>query len=94
MILLPTIPESIPEKRPKTVKESKLRFFWNRNQHSPILYLETGALFPVQLLPELLVGFDVGVRDPGEVVRAEEEDEVHHLLRDLGPNSTEEKNVA
>ena len=27
----PTIPESIPEKRPKTVKESELRFFWNRN---------------------------------------------------------------
>ena len=28
---LPTIPESIPEKRPKTVKESELRLFWNQN---------------------------------------------------------------
>ena len=27
-------PESIPEKRPKTVKELELRFFWNRNRHS------------------------------------------------------------
>ena len=31
----PTIPESIPEKMPKTVKESELRFFWNLNQRSP-----------------------------------------------------------
>ena len=31
----PTIPESIPEKRPKTVKELELQLFWNRNRHSP-----------------------------------------------------------
>ena len=26
---------TIPEKRPKTVEESELLFFWNRNRHSP-----------------------------------------------------------
>ena len=31
----PTIPESIQEKRPEAVKEWELRFFWNRNRHSP-----------------------------------------------------------
>ena len=33
-----TIPESIPENRPKMAKESELLFFWNRNQHSPNRY--------------------------------------------------------
>ena len=43
-ILLANIPESIPEKRPKTVKESELRFFWNRNRHSPsLLYLSLAS---------------------------------------------------
>ena len=31
----PTIPESIPEKMPKMAKELELRFFLNRNRHSP-----------------------------------------------------------
>ena len=31
----PTIPKSIPEERPKTVKESELWFYWNWNRHSP-----------------------------------------------------------
>ena len=35
ILFWPTILESIPEKRPKTVKESELQFFWNQNRHSP-----------------------------------------------------------
>ena len=34
----PTIPESIPENRPKMAKESELLFFWNQNPHSPNRY--------------------------------------------------------
>ena len=40
----------IPEKRPKTVKEMELRFFWNRNQHSPSTKRALGVMRNLETL--------------------------------------------
>ena len=39
----PMIPESIPEKRPKTVKELELQLFQNLNRHSSSTYMPQRA---------------------------------------------------